>query len=399
MAGRTLVALVETRRAGSGLDVRGRGRTCPWRLPRAPRLVRAVAQRLLAFSLAIASRLSANELVPCPLSMPPGVSPSGSSFNRPARAAPAGKPEEREAMPFEDDGGGAVSIRSIGAKACSLSQQPVTWAGVALGLAALGGPRGRRAALRGTVSYAVAGVAANLLIKPVSFPSGHSATEVAFALAAAQELPGLLMPLLVASAAGKWSIGRTRGHYVGDIVAGSLLGVGVARALWKLWPPAAHGPDGQAPPRGPKEFFEESNHYRFRSVWRVEAPARDVYPVLERVEDYPLWWPEVKEVYFTPERWVKIRALLPYTLQFSLTQTSSPEDRQILEASMDGDLRGWSRWSLSEEAEATFLLFEEDVEVGKRSLRAFALFARPMFKANHALMMWRGRRGLRNFLG
>ncbi len=320
-------------------------------------------------------------------------------------------------MPFEDDGGGAVSIRSIGAKACSLSQQPVTWAGVALGLAALGGPRGRRAALRGTVSYAVAGVAANLLIKPVvrrrrppdagggigpvtsSFPSGHSATEVAFALAAAQELPGLLMPLLVASAAGKWSIGRTRGHYVGDIVAGSLLGVGVARALWKLWPPAAHGPDGQAPPRGPKEFFEESNHYRFRSVWRVEAPARDVYPVLERVEDYPLWWPEVKEVYFTPERWVKIRALLPYTLQFSLTQTSSPEDRQILEASMDGDLRGWSRWSLSEEAEATFLLFEEDVEVGKRSLRAFALFARPMFKANHALMMWRGRRGLRNFLG
>src|SRR5437588_4384814 len=89
-------------------------------------------------------------------------------------------------------------------RACSIAQQPASWVGIAGVLATLGGRRGRRAAWRGLASYTAAALAANVVMKPLvrrrrppeagggvgritsSFPSGHSATEVAFALGAAQ---------------------------------------------------------------------------------------------------------------------------------------------------------------------------------------------------------------------
>ena len=145
---------------------------------------------------------------------------------------------------------------------------PASWALVACLLAATGGPMGRRAALRALASPTAAGVAANILLKPLvqrprppgsrkgigpltsSFPSGHAATEVAFALAAAQELPGLLLPLVAATVAGQVSMVRTRAHHLGDVAAGSVIGLATAGALWKLWPPTAPGPRGASASRG-----------------------------------------------------------------------------------------------------------------------------------------------------
>jgi membrane-associated phospholipid phosphatase len=139
-------------------------------------------------------------------------------------------------------------------RAGDIVQQPPVWAGVAAALA-LGGPRGRRAALRGSVCYTAAALA-QVLIKPIvargrppgsgkkrvgpitsSFPSGHAASDLGFALAAAQELPLLLIPLSGATMAAHWSLVRSRGHYVSDVLAGGALGVAVALLAWKLWPP------------------------------------------------------------------------------------------------------------------------------------------------------------------
>ena len=36
------------------------------------------------------------------------------------------------------------------------------------------------------------------------------------------------------------------------------------------------------------------NRYRFRSMWHLDAPVRGVYTVLDNVEVYPAWWPEVR---------------------------------------------------------------------------------------------------------
>lgn len=140
-----------------------------------------------------------------------------------------------------------------------ISQQPPVWAALAAVLAVGQGSRGRRAAVRGSVCYAVAAVLANLVIKPIvgrsrppgsgrgrpgpvtsSFPSGHAATDLAFSLGVAQELPMLFVPLSGLTLAAHWSLVRSRGHYPTDVFAGGVVGVVVAVAAWRLWPPGGH---------------------------------------------------------------------------------------------------------------------------------------------------------------
>lgn len=151
-------------------------------------------------------------------------------------------------------------------RAGHVSQQPPLWAGLAAALAATGA-KGRRAAARGTACYAVAAVAANVVVKPVvrrprppeagkgrvgpvttSFPSGHAATDLAFAFGAAQELPALMLVLPGLTFAAHWSLVRTRGHYLGDVLAGGALGIVVALALGRAWPSSrGSGPSGPGP--------------------------------------------------------------------------------------------------------------------------------------------------------
>ncbi len=135
-------------------------------------------------------------------------------------------------------------------------QQPPVWAALAAALATAGGDRGRRAALRGSVCYGVTAIVANLVIKPVvarrrppgagknrpgpvttSFPSGHAATDLAFTLAASQEIPLLFLALAPATMAAHWSLVRSRGHYPSDVLLGGALAVAVVLVAWKTWPP------------------------------------------------------------------------------------------------------------------------------------------------------------------
>jgi membrane-associated phospholipid phosphatase len=141
-------------------------------------------------------------------------------------------------------------------KAGHLAQQPPTWAAWAAVIAKAGGPRGRRAAARAGACYAAAAVVANLVVKPLvgrprprrarqkrvgpvtsSFPSGHAATHLAFIAGSAQELPVTFFPLAATAVAAHWSIVRSRGHHPTDVVFGGLLGLAVAAAVSRVWPP------------------------------------------------------------------------------------------------------------------------------------------------------------------
>ncbi len=135
-----------------------------------------------------------------------------------------------------------------------ITRRPPVWMGIA-GALTMAGPSGRRAAVRGSVSY-VAGAAAHLAVKmavgrarptgaskfasigPVtsSFPPGHCASELAFSLGAAQEVPWLIVPLYAATVAAEWSMVRSRAHYPSDIFAGAAIAVGVALVSRKVWP-------------------------------------------------------------------------------------------------------------------------------------------------------------------
>ena len=148
-------------------------------------------------------------------------------------------------------------------RAGDMIRRPPAWAGAAALLSATG-ERGRRAALRGSACY-LAAVAVHLPIKKVvgrrnppgadrhelgpftsSFPSGHAAADLAFVFGAAQELPRAFVPLSACSLAVHWSLVRKRAHYPSDVLAGGALGIAVALAAWKLWPPQPTG-EGEAP--------------------------------------------------------------------------------------------------------------------------------------------------------
>lgn len=122
------------------------------------------------------------------------------------------------------------------------------WIGCGAVLMVLG-PRSRLAARCGLLSVAVTSAFANLVVKPIgdrsrpdrtaaavpeartvgmpasrSFPSGHSASAMAFATATAHVLPPLGVPLRCLAGAVAYSRVHTGVHYPGDALAGALIG-------------------------------------------------------------------------------------------------------------------------------------------------------------------------------
>ncbi|MGW1465231.1 SRPBCC family protein [Streptomyces sp. NPDC002308] len=138
------------------------------------------------------------------------------------------------------------------------------------------------------------------------------------------------------------------------------------------------------------------NHYRFTSLWDLPAPPAAVLAVLEKGEEYPRWWPQIREVAqvsATTGR-ARFRSVLPYDLVVTLEQGRSDPAAGILEVTMRGDLEGWARWTVTGGGDGSRVRYDQEVEVHKRLMRLLAPVARPVFRANHALMMRAARRGL-----
>ncbi len=123
------------------------------------------------------------------------------------------------------------------------------WLVVAALVAAFGGRRGRRAALRSLLALGAASATANLAVKGLarrrrperqeddargvsmptssSFPSGHTASAFSFATAMTSDTPWLALPLFgVASLVG-YSRVHAGVHYPSDVLAGCVLGLSV----------------------------------------------------------------------------------------------------------------------------------------------------------------------------
>jgi undecaprenyl-diphosphatase len=133
-----------------------------------------------------------------------------------------------------------------------VANQSKLWVGVAAGIGAIGGRRGRRSAVLGLLSIGVTSATVNLIGKQffrrrrpdragedvpearyvrmptsTSFPSGHSASAFAFVNAVAGEWPILGFPLRGLAAGVAYSRVHTGVHYPGDVVIGSLIGAAI----------------------------------------------------------------------------------------------------------------------------------------------------------------------------
>lgn len=140
--------------------------------------------------------------------------------------------------------------------------------------------------------------------------------------------------------------------------------------------------------------------YRFRSEWEFDAPRSRVFEVLRKGESYERWWPQVKRSARLSDGSYELvaRSFLPYELRMVLTESVIDEGAGVLEANLDGDLEGFSRWTLRERENKTIATFEEEVVTHKRLLNLLAPVARPVLRYNHTVMMRHGERGLRRYL-
>jgi hypothetical protein len=161
-------------------------------------------------------------------------------------------------------------------------------------------------------------------------------------------------------------------------------------------PPAGPAAD----PTGAHTGSVDRDRYRFRSVWHAPASPDECFRALRDLEAYPTWWPEVRAARRLGDSTYRlvVRSLLPYDLAFTTVRRVDDPGRRVLEATLTGDLDGFSRWTVGPHGPGSRLVFEEEVVVGKPWLRRLGAVARPALRANHALMMRHGQRGLRAHL-
>ena len=140
-------------------------------------------------------------------------------------------------------------------------------------------------------------------------------------------------------------------------------------------------------------------HYVFRSIWTIDASTSDLFKILGDVPSYPKWFPLIREVKtLEPGKYsYRSRSILPYDLVFDTEATIADEKNGILEATMEGDLVGLSRWTITPRGEFSTVEYFEDVTTNKPLLDRLAPVAKPFFKLNHALAMNQGKAGLRSY--
>lgn len=143
------------------------------------------------------------------------------------------------------------------------------------------------------------------------------------------------------------------------------------------------------------------NDYRFRSLWSVRAASARVFDALVDLNSYPTWWPDIRAVEQIDDDTAEVicRSVLPYALTFRLHRAVEDSRHGRMRVDMTGDLEGYVQGEVAEhETEGAVLAISQQVVVTKPLLRTLAPVARPLFRANHALMMWRGQRGFRAYL-
>jgi quercetin dioxygenase-like cupin family protein/uncharacterized protein YndB with AHSA1/START domain len=147
-----------------------------------------------------------------------------------------------------------------------------------------------------------------------------------------------------------------------------------------------------------------SREYAFCDEWDVAAPAAAVFAALADAASYPEWW---RPVYLSAVAdgpggvgqlsRQRFKGRLPYVLT-TTTRTVRHEPPHVLEAQVEGDLRGRGVWTLTPVADGTHVRFDWQVAADRRLLRVLGPVLRPAFRWNHAWAIARAREGLEPYV-
>jgi uncharacterized protein YndB with AHSA1/START domain len=138
----------------------------------------------------------------------------------------------------------------------------------------------------------------------------------------------------------------------------------------------------------------------FLDAWFVDAPIEAVHEALADGRTYPHWW---RPVYIAvesdgPPAVGKVsrqhfKGRLPYHLHTRSTITRL-EPPRIIEADVEGDLRGRGLWTLTQDGNRTHVRFDWTVTADRPLLRVLTPALRPLLRWNHAWAIARAREGL-----
>jgi len=147
--------------------------------------------------------------------------------------------------------------------------------------------------------------------------------------------------------------------------------------------------------------------YSFLTTWLIDAERERAWDVLEDVMRWPEWWRGVVRVEeldpggedgVHTRHAIEWRSQVPYSVRFEFV-TDHVERPTLMDGRAEGDLVGTGRWRLFEQDGVTAVLYEWVVSTRRPWMNAVAPVARPVFAANHDVVMRWGGEGLARRLG
>ena len=150
-----------------------------------------------------------------------------------------------------------------------------------------------------------------------------------------------------------------------------------------------------------------NDHFILVSEWHLSASPSAVWEVLSAAEDWPSWWPYVRDVKLLKAgmdngegavRRIRWGSALPYGFTLDVT-TRVAEKPQLMVGEATGDLNGLGRWELAAIPVGTRVRYTWNVVLAKAWMRAFAPLLAPVFAWNHHRVMRAGAAGMARRLG
>ena len=150
------------------------------------------------------------------------------------------------------------------------------------------------------------------------------------------------------------------------------------------------------------------NKYHFEDHWDVPFPMDDVWEVLSRAREFPVWWQGVylsaepldnaKEPRVGARVAAVARGWLPYKLRFTI-ETVALDKPRLIAFKASGDFEtDESRWLLTPTENGTHVVLDWNPIVEKPIVKLFSPLLKPIFRWNHNWTMVRGQRQIIEYM-